>query len=354
MPNGFLLSRVLLQFGTGAQDVITQLSAATFTPDGSLWVGSDELRSIERFSSVAPYVYGERKSFQLRDFVTLLNDEDEVDIEGMDYAAGYLYFTGSHSLKRKKPKGKGVKKDAARLGDVVREANRYLLGRIPVMEGELFKSYAHPEYSAESVRAGVLETLGEGNVLTEALKDDPHLGPFLSFPLPGKDNGFNIEGLAVSEGRVFLGFRGPVLRGMAIILEISLAAEGEVLTLEPIGKGGAPYRKHFVDLRGLGVRDLCFCGNNLIILAGPTVELEGAMAVFCWRDALASEEESFVYQSEGLDLLFDLPFTLGSDHAEGLAGTSCLGQDALLVVYDDPDRSRFVGEAAVFADAFRL
>ena len=90
MPNGFLLSRVLLQFGADAQEVITQVSAATFTPARSLWVGSDELRSIERFSSVAPYVYGERKSFQLREFVALFNDEDEVDIEGMDYAAGYL------------------------------------------------------------------------------------------------------------------------------------------------------------------------------------------------------------------------------------------------------------------------
>ncbi len=36
--------------------------------------------------------------------------------------------------------------------------------------------------------------------------------------VPGKDNGLDIEGLAVSEDRIFIGLRGPVLRGWTVIL----------------------------------------------------------------------------------------------------------------------------------------
>ncbi|SEQ58865.1 Protein of unknown function [Nitrosomonas ureae] len=40
--------------------------------------------------------------------------------------------------------------------------------------------------------------------------------------IPGKDNGIDIEGLACTlDGRVLVGMRGPVLRGIAIILELA-------------------------------------------------------------------------------------------------------------------------------------
>lgn len=347
MSNGFLLSRVRLEL-SGAEDLTAQLSAVAFTPDGYIWVGSDELRSVERLSKIAPHCYGERKSFPLDDLLGLTG-EDEVDIEGMDYAGGYLYLTGSHSLKRRRPKG--TKKDLARLETIVREPNRYLLGRIPVVDGELVTAYAPPENPDAPLLAGALPLTESGNTLTDSLKADPHLGPFLSFPLPGKDNGFDIEGLAVLGERVFLGFRGPVLRGVAVVLELSLETSANALTLGLIGK--APYKKHFLDLRGLGVRDLIFCGDDLLILAGPTMSLEGEMALFRWRNPLAAVGDAVVMEGEGLELVFDLPFTVGSDHAEGLALTKCLGEDALLVVYDAPDSERlFAG--GVLADAFRL
>lgn len=350
MSNGFLLSRVRLEL-RGAENLTAQLSAVTFSPDGHLWVGSDELRSVERLSPTAPYTYGERRSFLL-DGLLGLSGEDEVDIEGMDYAGGYLYFTGSHSLKRKQARGK--KRDAERLETVVREPNRYLVGRVPVVSGELLKTYAPAERPAEALQAGMLPLTDSGNTLTDALLDDPHLGPFLSFPLPGKDNGFDIEGLAVSGDRIFLGFRGPVLRGVAVVLELSLEG-GDELALRPLGKGRkkAPYKKHFLNLRGLGVRDLIFCGGDLLVLAGPTMSLEGEMAMFRWRNPLEAEGDAVVSEGEGLELMFDLPFTVGSDHAEGLVLTQVLGEDALMVVYDSPDRARMFG-GGVYADAFRL
>jgi hypothetical protein len=54
-------------------------------------------------------------------------------------------------------------------------------------------------------------------------------------------------------------------------------------------------------------------------------------------------------------MLFDLPFTIGSDHAEGMAIFPCLGQeDALLLIYDSPDPARKPSANSVFADVFLL
>ena len=357
MPQPFLLSRVLLRFNSNSDDLLGELSSAALTPDGSLWVGSDEFLTIERLSPVEPYIFGEHQSFAVGDFVELFNQEDEIDIEGMDYSHDYLWLTGSHSTKRKKPKGKKTEKDLERLATIKTDVNRYLLARIPVFEGELFKSCSQPDNPEVKLTAGCLQKTENSNILIDALKEDIHLGPFLSFPLPSKENGFDIEGLAIHKDRVFLGFRGPVLRGWAILIEIEVEEkEPGVLTLKEIGEAGALYRKHFVYLNGLGVRELCFKGEDLIILAGPTMDVEGEMRVFLLKDALALSENSISGQESGkLEVLFDLPFTIGSDHAEGLILFPCLGEsDSLLVVYDSPDEIRKVGESAVYADVFRL
>ncbi|MEO0457624.1 MAG: DUF3616 domain-containing protein, partial [Cyanobacteria bacterium P01_A01_bin.114] len=96
--------------------------------------------------------------------------------------------------------------------------------------------------------------------------------------------------------------------------------------------------------------------GDLIILAGPTMELEGAMQVFCLKDVLDHSQDTLWDQASGLlSVLFDLPLTLGSDHAEGLTLFPCLGyEDGLLVVYDSPDPARRPDGYSIFADVFRL
>jgi hypothetical protein len=59
-------------------------------------------------------------------------------------------------------------------------------------------------------RALRLKGDAQSNLLTRALADDPHFGPYMA--IPGKDNGFDIEGLAVDGHHLLLGLRGPVLR----------------------------------------------------------------------------------------------------------------------------------------------
>ncbi|MBE9125961.1 MULTISPECIES: DUF3616 domain-containing protein [unclassified Coleofasciculus] len=359
MTNPFLLTRVLLRFNDNdkTDDFLEDLSAAAFTPDGSLWVGSDELLGIERLSLIEPYVFGAHQSFFLGDFVELFNQDDEIDIEGMDYADSYLWVTGSHSTKRGKAKGKKPQKDIKRLAKIKTDANRYLLARIPVLGGELMKSYSHPDNPDERLTAACLQKTETTNILIEALKEDSHLGPFVTFPLPSKDNGFDIEGLAVRGDRVFLGFRGPVLRGWAVIVEIEVAeTEPGILTLKEIGENGSLYKKHFVNLQGLGVRELCWHGDDLLILAGPTMELEGAMRLFRHKNLLDCSGDSLgSIESGDLEVLFDLPITPGRDRAEGLALFPCLGQsNCLLVVYDSPAPARKVGSDGVYVDVFRL
>ena len=54
--------------------------------------------------------------------------------------------------------------------------------------------------------------------LVDVLRADPHLAPFVA--IPARDNGLHVEGLAVGGDRLFVGLRGPVLRGWAVVLEL--------------------------------------------------------------------------------------------------------------------------------------
>jgi uncharacterized protein DUF3616 len=357
VSNAFLLGRLLLRFDPTLPDVPRQLSAVTITPDGNLWVASDEGQTIERLSPIGPGGFAQHRSLPIGDFIELFAPDGEVDLEGLDYDGGYLWFTGSHSTKRKKPKGKKRRKDLVRLGTVVTEPNRYLLGRIPVVDGTLPTGNPHPHPAEQRLTAAALHRVGTGNVLVEALRTDEHLGPFLAAPLPAKENGFDIEGLAVQGDHAFLGFRGPVLGRWAVVLELALASdEHHGLSLQPIGPKRQPYIKHFVDLNGLGVRDLCLHGDDLLMLAGPTMELAGDMQVFRLKDVRRRSGDMLWRQEVGdLEVLFTLPARHGADQAEGLALFPWEGHDdCVLIVYDNPDSIRIPDPASLFVDVFRL
>jgi hypothetical protein len=355
MQDAFLLSRAALEFRADEGELGGQLSAAVVTPDGSHWLGSDELPTVERLTQVAPCVFGAHERFNLGEFVTLPAGEREVDIEGLDYADHYLWVTGSHSLKRKKAKGKRASKDIARLARVQPEINRYLLARVPLVGDRLFTTCSHPHDPGRTLTAAAMAQHEGQDALIEALREDEHLGPFFACPLGDKENGFNIEGLAARGDRVFLGLRGPVLDGWAILLELEVE-EREPGVLTPREVGGRAYRKHFLDLEGLGIRELQLVGDDLLVLAGPTMKLEGSMALFRLRDAIGRSGDSLIGRDDGdLELVFSLPWTRGADHAEGLACLPCLGEPrALLIVYDAPHPARVAAPGRVFADIFRL
>jgi Protein of unknown function (DUF3616) len=375
MDQSFLLGRVLLRLGEDreAELIIGDLSAAALGPDGALWLASDELSgeriTLSRLSPDAPGVFGTHQQFPLQAYIDLFDageEHAEADIEGLDYADGYLWFTGSHASKRKKPKGKDRKTDLARLSRVETEPNRYLLGRVPLIEGVPAKRGRRPSRPQETLSAARLADGEGGNALVEALRDDPHLGSFLRtvhgepseqaalLPLASKENGFDIEGLAVFGRRLFLGLRGPVLRGWAMLLAIEPELRGDgLLGLAKISSGQRRYRKHFIDLDGLGVRDLSRDGEDLLILAGPTMTLDGALRVYRLRAPAALEDDSLVGRGDGrLTPLFDVPRLAGGDHAEGMTPFAWAGLPGLLVVHDTPAACRRPAPGTVFADVF--
>jgi len=346
MTPGNFFKRIILQFHAKETEIPLDLSGVV-VEGGFLWIASDETTSIERLTKIDDQTYGDHRSFPLKDLLLDFNPEDgEVDIEGLSYDGGYLWVVGSHSSKRKKVK----KGNVAPLQIVKTEKNRYLLARIPMVKGELIKSA--PEITQTAAH---LELSNNTNILIEALKLDPYFKDILGINLPGKDNGFDIEGLLVNQGQIFLGLRGPVLRGITIILEVAVTEKTpEILTLKPIGSENLLYKKHFLDLDGLGVRDLCLWGEDILILTGPTMDLDGSLRLFRWHKAFQLPDQSFTPQnSDQLEFLFEIPHGRKCDKAEGITILPDSDQE-LLVIYDSPNPERITQPHEVQVDVFRL
>ncbi|MFO0119910.1 MAG: DUF3616 domain-containing protein, partial [Cyanobium sp.] len=58
------------------------------------------------------------------------------------------------------------------------------------------------------------------DALSQVLAADPLIAPFLK--IPSKENGLDIEGIAARAERLLVGLRGPVLRGIALVLDLHL------------------------------------------------------------------------------------------------------------------------------------
>ena len=92
-------------------------------------------------------------------------------------------------------------------------------------------------------------------------------------------------------------------------------------------------------------------GNDLLILAGPTLNLDGPVAIYRWEGALDATGESLVPR-EDLEKVLDVPYGLGKDrgrdHAEGLLRLSKhrAARTQMLIVYDSPACGRRVGDFA--------
>lgn len=356
MEKSNLLNQVVLRFLDKYTPFHEDLSAVVLTPDKHLWLGSDETTTLERLSQVDACTFGNHHNFQLADVIDLpASTEDEIDVEGLTYADYYLWLVGSHSTKRKKPKlDKKDKKNIKRLATIESEANRYILARIPLVNGELLKACPHPENPAKQLTAAKLQLTEKGNLLMDALESDPHLRPFILSKIPSKDNGFDIEGMAVCHPKIYLGLRGPVLRGWAIILEIEVeATSATLLNLKKVGTEGQLYKKHFIKLGGLGIRDLCFDGQDLLILAGPTMELDGPVKLFRLKNGLNRSDEGLVWEPE---VVLNIPHGEGKHHAEGVTLFAPIAQQpSILVVYDSPSETTLVdGATGVLADIFPL
>lgn len=363
MPNTRAANAVRLEFAPGAL-VHANLSGAAFTGEW-LWVAGDEACGVDRLRRLDPIGkeklrFGESRDFPLSDLLELPGASDEeADLEAMAVVDGWLWVAGSHGLKRKNAKpNRDHAENAKRLSKLSLDGNRRLLARIPI-ETDASGAPCLVRVAKDGRRAMRLGGDARANQLTRALENDPHFGPFLS--IPGKDNGFDVEGMAVQGNRLLFGLRGPVLRGWSALIEIAIEVKHDQLRMVPINLGGTLVRKHFLYLDGLGVRDLHFFGDDLYILAGPTMVLDGSIRVFKWAGAkalLAENQEPVRFEYE-LKESIDLPHGRSCNRAEAICDLPpelaqvTQGKPSWLVLYDAPGPDRKDGDYTVFGDLLR-
>lgn len=341
-----------LRFEANAEKIRTDLSGVAHMPDGTLWVASDETRSVERLT-FKDGLYDLHKSFDLATLLGGLSDSKEFDLEGLDQDGDFLWLVGGFGAKRKSENpGDSDAKTIRRFAKVESEPSRCLLARIPLVGGELVASAGKASGAGGPLRAARLGSASGGDPLVDALANDDHLGRFVKAEIPSKDNGLDIEAVTVSGDRIFLGLRGPVLRGWAVLLEVGVEEKSPgILSLKPIGTGDLLYRKYFVDLDGLGVRDLCRDGPDLLILAGPAVMLDGPARIYRLPD-FADMRDDALHRPKPV---LDLPSGRGDDHPEGMTITaSSPGGRSVLIVYDSPSKKRLVSDHEIIADIFDL
>jgi Protein of unknown function (DUF3616) len=343
-----------LHFSKAAGGKATSDLSAVCRHGSWLWLAGDEGASLERLTvdKTDGTAYGDHVSFEVAGVVDLPAGPDaEIDIEGLDLADGYLWAIGSHSRSRKRVKPDDDEAEALRKLEIVEDhPNRRVLVRLPVAEDDQSPRRTWTTAGGTSLTARVL---GDGpGGLVEILKRDHQLAPFLA--VPSKDNGLDIEGLAVLDDRILVGLRGPVLRGWAVVLELRPVEDTKHSSRLTLAGDPPAYRKVFLDLDGLGVRDLCAVGPDVLVLAGPTMDLDGPVRLFRWRQARTPDGPALV-RRDLLQPLLDLPYGDGADHAEGITVVSAkAGELEALVVYDSPSASRLLGNSRIVADLVKI
>ncbi|WP_169400821.1 DUF3616 domain-containing protein [Thalassobaculum salexigens] len=339
-------------------DPVRQDLSALAVLDRSMWLACDETTTIEQLTRTGGARWSDHQTHNLHEAFDLHGDEgDEIDIEGLAIDDGWLWITGSHGLTRKKPKWHENDPAVAmnRLTEVKSNVARRVIGRLPLVDagnGTWMPSLTETE---DGRRPSSVRLRKGRTAFTKSLAKDIHLGRFMDIPC--KENGFDIEGIAARGDRVLLGLRGPVLRGWAVILELRMKmTKSGHLKPRRIGPDGERYRKYFIDLEGLGIRDLQADGDDLLILAGPTMDLDGPVALIRWPGAwTTSALKQAVIPYQKLERVLDLPYGYGTDHAEGIALTERSdGGRELMVVYDSPAQGRLSDETAIRADLFAI
>lgn len=270
-----------------------------------LFVGSDESPGLDRLERVQRRRFGRRATFPVRSILDLPGDAgEEVDIESIAIDRDWLWLTTSHALLRPT-----IETGLSAFAAVQRPLARFLIARLPLARDRAGRPSPVARDGARVARC--LPQTASGSALIEAMRADPFLALFLE--IPAKENGLDIEGLAVRGDHLVLGLRGPVLRGQAVLLDLQWDDGAGAGAIPLVHWNGLPYRRVFVDLDGLGIRDLCRHRRDLYILAGPTMPVPVPFRLYRVRDYFHTTPPPTRLAPEPL---CHVPSTIG--HPEGL------------------------------------
>jgi hypothetical protein len=225
----------------------------------SLLIVSDETARVEVLEQTD-------EGFTVREPIVLGKSKDELDLEAVAVDGDTVYVVGSHAKVRPRIQDDDSYAAASKKIATITDSGKC---------DRLFRFSLTREGTATDL---------ERASLRKAIRRNPVLAPFAE--LPGKENGIDIEGLAVRDGKLYVGFRGPVLRDNYVPVLVTKfgKSKGELT---------------FVRLGGLGIRCLASVADGFLILAGPPGDGPGSFQIFHWNghDCLPGAEPAGVCES---------------------------------------------------------
>lgn len=184
----------------------------------------------------------------------------ELDAEGAAFADGAFYVIGSHGRPRH---GDGDAQDGS---EKAARKNAEIAAKTRATR-HVFRLRIDPRSVDDRGRLSAPAEITDSAELSRFIAAEPALAPAFDGKLA--ENGLSIEGVAVRDGRLFAGMRGPLLEdGQAAILSVPLGALFD-------GQSGTA-RLHRIDLMGRrGIRDLTVFEDGFLVIAGPVDDPPG-------------------------------------------------------------------------------
>jgi len=229
----------------------TNLSGAacvpTTPPFTSCLIANDEKKYAQFFSI-------EGTNITPRALIRLIDKDakGDPDAEGVAYEDGYFYVAGSHGRSR------GGK----------RNKSSYVVFRIPVDT-----TSGKPKFQVSEDEVVGVEPSGR---LRKAIRDADTIKEYYDKKLA--KGGVNFEGIAVQNGRMYLGLRGPSRKKHAFILNVDAKA-----VFTPDANLDPKVRRLALG-KNTGIRDLAAVHDGLLILSGPVNDQDVTPALFHWSE----------------------------------------------------------------------